>query len=273
MTNVKKILAILLALCIVCGGTSVLAAGQTVTYTSPTSRYQAQKFSHPDAGVGEIDGIIEYDSGENDRGQNYSWSAQGYGDYMYVGTCYAAIYATINIMAKQSGVDVEVFKAGLNALYNGTLYMGDLENNPSDARRSILVRVNVRTGEVKLVAEPKNMGGYRASITYNGKLYFVAADASPYLLEIDPENNDATQVVYTCARPSDPFISVGIRGLAVVNGMLIASMIGDNGTYIVASENPPQGKRPLKRSARRRICWTTRLICITTAFSAARFGI
>ena len=59
---------------------------------------------------------------------------------MYVGTCYAAIYATINIMAKQSGVDVEVFKAGLNALYNGTLYMGDLENNPSDARRSILVR-------------------------------------------------------------------------------------------------------------------------------------
>lgn len=165
MTNVKKILAILLALCIVCGGTSVLAAGQTVTYTSPTSRYQAQKFSHPDAGVGEIDGIIEYDSGENDRGQNYSWSAQGYGDYMYVGTCYAAIYATINIMAKQSGVDVEVFKAGLNALYNGTLYMGDLENNPSDARRSILVRVNVRTGEVKLVAEPKNMGGYRASIT------------------------------------------------------------------------------------------------------------
>lgn len=125
MTNVKKILAILLALCIVCGGTSVLAAGQTVTYTSPTSRYQAQKFSHPDAGVGEIDGIIEYDSGENDRGQNYSWSAQGYGDYMYVGTCYAAIYATINIMAKQSGVDVEVFKAGLNALYNGTLYMGD----------------------------------------------------------------------------------------------------------------------------------------------------
>lgn len=86
------------------------------------------------------------------------------------------------------------------------------------------------------------MGGYRASITYNGKLYFVAADASPYLLEIDPENNDATQVVYTCARPSDPFISVGIRGLAVVNGMLIASMIGDNGTYIVASENPSAGQ-------------------------------
>ncbi len=58
MTNVKKILAILLALCIVCGGTSVLAAGQTVTYTSPTSIYHAHNFSHPDAGVGEFEGII-----------------------------------------------------------------------------------------------------------------------------------------------------------------------------------------------------------------------
>lgn len=246
MSKLKKALAVFLAFAILFSFTTVLASGSSVEYTSPSGDYSAQKFSHPDAGTGEIDGIIEYDSGENDRGQNYSWSAQGYGDYMYVGTCYAAIYATINIMAKQSGVDIDVFKAGLNALFNGTLYMGDLENNPSDARRSILVRVNVRTGEVKLVAEPKNMGGYRASITYNGKLYFVAADASPYLLEIDPANNDATQIVYTCARPSNPFISVGIRGLAEVNGMLIASMIGDNGTYIVASGNPSAGQESFK---------------------------
>lgn len=242
MTNVKKILAILLALCIVCGGTSVLAAGQTVTYTSPTSRYQAQKFSHPDAGVGEIDGIIEYDSGENDRGQNYSWSAVGYGDYMYVGTCYAAIATTINIMAKQSGMDPDVFKAGIDALFNGTLYMGDKENNPTGAQRSILVRVNVRTGEVKMVAEPKAMGGYRAATIFNGKLYFAAASAPPYLLEIDPENNDSTKIVYTSEKPSNPFVSVSIRGLTSVNGMLIASMIGNNGTYIVASENPSAGQ-------------------------------
>lgn len=246
MSKWKKALAVLLAFSILFSMTAVLASGSSVEYTAPSGDYSAQKFSHPDAGVGEIDGIIEYDSGENDRGQNYSWSAQGYGDYMYVGTCYAAIYATINIMAKQSGVDIDIFKAGIDALFNGSLYMGDLQNNPSDARRSILVRVNVRTGEVKLVAEPKDMGGYRASITYNGKLYFVAADSSPYLLEIDPENNDATQVVYTCAKPSVPFISVGIRGLAVVNGMLIASMIGDNGTYIVASDNPSAGQASFK---------------------------
>lgn len=242
MSKVKKTLAIVLALCVAFSCTAVLAADQTATYTSPTGAYKAQKFSHPDAGVGEIDGIIEYDSGENDRGQNYSWSAVGYGDYMYVGTCYAAIATTINIMAKQSGMDPDVFKAGIDALFNGTLYMGDKENNPTDVQRSILVRVNVRTGEVKMIAEPKAIGGYRAATIFNGKLYFAAAATPPYLLEIDPENNDSTKIVYTSEKPSNPFVSVSIRGLTSVNGMLVASMIGNNGTYIVASDNPSAGQ-------------------------------
>ena len=242
MLKIKKGLAVLLALTIVFSFTTALAADKPLRYTSPSGNYTAEKFSHPDTGVGEVDGIIEYDSGVNDRGQNYSWSAVGYGDYMYVGTCYAAIATTINIMAKQSGMDPDVFKAGIDALFNGTLYMGDKENNPTGAQRSILVRVNVRTGEVKMVAEPKAMGGYRAATIFNGKLYFAAASAPPYLLEIDPENNDSTKIVYTSEKPSNPFVSVSIRGLTSVNGMLIASMIGNNGTYIVASKNPSEGQ-------------------------------
>ena len=242
MSKIKKGLAVFLALAIVFSFTTAFAADKPLRYTSPSGNYTAEKFSHPDTGVGEVDGIIEYDSGVNDRGQNYSWSAVGYGDYMYVGTCYAAIATTLNIMAKQSGIDPDVFKAGIDVLFNGALYMGDKENNPTDEQRSVLVRVNVRTGEVKIIEEPKAMGGYRAATIFNGKLYFAAASTPPYLLEIDPENNDSTQVVYTSARPSDPFISVGIRGLTSVNGMLIASMIGDNGTYMVASKNPSEGQ-------------------------------
>lgn len=56
---------------------------------------------------------------------------------------------------------IEVFKAGLNALYNGKLYPGDLENNPSDQNRSVQLRVNMRTGEVKAVIATRTMGGYR----------------------------------------------------------------------------------------------------------------
>lgn len=240
MARTKRILAVVMAASILLGTASVFAAENGVSYTSPSGEYTAQKMSHPDAGLGEVDGIIEYDNGKNDRGQNYSWSAVGYGDYMYVGTCYAAIYSTVKIMAQQSGTDIELFKAGLNALYNGTLYLGDPENNPGDANRSILVRVNMRTGEVKEVIGPRAIGGYRAATAFNGKLYF--ASAALELIEIDPSNNDATQVVYQCAKPSDPFISVGIRGLTSVNGKLVASMIGDDGAYIVASSDPSAGQ-------------------------------
>lgn len=242
--KVKRALAVVTAASILLSASSVFAAEKGADYTSPFGEYTAQKISHPDAGVGEVDGIIEYDNGENDRGQNYSWSAVGYGDYMYVGTCYAAIYSTVKIMAQQAGTDIEVFKAGLNALYNGTLYLGDLENNPSDKNRSILVRVNMRTGEVKEVIGPRAIGGYRAATVFNGKLYF--ASAALELIEIDPSNDDATQVVYQCAKPSDPFVSVGIRGLTSVNGQLIASMIGDDGAYIVASENPSAGQNSFR---------------------------
>lgn len=105
MLKIKKGLAVLLALTIVFSFTTALAADKPLRYTSPSGNYTAEKFSHPDTGVGEVDGIIEYDSGVNDRGQNYSWSAVGYGDYMYVGTCYAAIATTINNygQAKRNG--------------------------------------------------------------------------------------------------------------------------------------------------------------------------
>lgn len=238
--KVKRALAVVTAASILLSASSVFAAEKGADYTSPSGEYTAQKISHPDAGVGEADGIIEYDNGENDRGQNYSWSAVGYGDYMYVGTCYAAIYATVKVMAQQAGISIDVLKAGMNALYNGTLYLGDLENNPSDKNRSILVRVNMRTGEVKEVIGPRTIGGYRAATVFNGKLYF--ASTSLELIEIDPSNDDAAQVIYQCPMPSDPFVSVGIRGLTSVNGQLIASMIGDEGAYIVASENPSAGK-------------------------------
>lgn len=100
MARIKRVLAVVTAASILLSAASVFAAENGVTYISPSGEYTAQKVSHPDAGLGEVDGIVEYDNGKNDRGQNYSWSAVGYGDYMYVGTCYAAIYSTVKIMAQ-----------------------------------------------------------------------------------------------------------------------------------------------------------------------------
>lgn len=218
-----------------------------ITYTSESGNYTATKLSHPNDDVMQPDGIIEYENGINDRGENYSWSAVGHGDYIYVGVLYGAISRTLQIMAAQNNIDYSLFKASIDALFNGTLFMSDEENNPNNENRSMLLKLNTKTGEVTVVRPPSD-ASYRAAIEYKGKLYFAASASQPYLLEVDP-TDDSTKIVYTSQKPSNPFISVGIRGLTVVNDNLVASMIGDNGAYIVSSNNPSEGESSFKTIA------------------------
>ena len=236
----RKLFSIFLALSLIMPSTTTYSDTLfPITYNSENGLYSAEKISHPNDDIKQSDGIIDYDSGENDRGQNYSWSAVAYGDYMYVGTLTGAISKTLRIIASQNNIDFNVFKATIDVLFNGNLYMDDPINNPDNTDRSALLKINTKTGKVEIIAQDKC--SYRAAIEYKDKLYFAAAGSQPYLLEVDPAT-DTTQVVYTSQKPSNPYISVGIRGLTVANNELVASMIGDNGTYVVASNNPSDGQ-------------------------------
>lgn len=246
MRKMKKVIAVLLAIFIVCGTLTVFAESNAAPIAvSPSGKYQAEKISHKDAGLGEVDGLVEYESGENDRGQNYSWSAVGYGDYVYVGTCYAAIWQTLKIMSQNYGVSAEAFKVIMNTLFNGELYVGDAKNNPDDINRTVLVKIHAKTGETKIIAGPDQSGGYRSALKFNGKLYFVATGRNPFLMEIDP-TTDETKVVYRAEPISDPGIASGIRALATIDGKLALSIINGDGASIIASENPSAGQDSFK---------------------------
>ncbi len=238
----QAVIAVLAAFAIFASITTVFASGDGgVVYTSPDGSYTAQKMSHPEAGLGEVDGLVDFESGDPDRGNSYSWAAVGYGDYMYVGTCYAAVWTTIKMMAGMAGLDVATLKLAADAAWNGALYTGDEVNNPTDANRPVLCRIDMKNGDVKVIDIPGGAAsGFRAATVFNDKLYFV--NTRPALVEIDPNNNDAAQVVYTCEKPTNPLVSVSIRGLASLNGQLIVSAIGDDGTYICASSNPSAGQ-------------------------------
>ena len=220
--------------------------------------YTATKISHPDSALGENDGIVNVDSsgsattgdGDADRGQSYSWSSVGYGDWMYVGTCYSAMGSTLKLMANNMGTTYKVLKSALDVAFNGELYLDNGEN------RSLLLKINTKTGEVKIVVDPiqkstggeLNVNGYRAAIEFHGKLYFsAAAQVKPYLLEVDPAT-DETKIVYQSSGIATG-VSAGIRGLAVMNDQLIASMIGADGAYIVASSDPSSGADSFKTIA------------------------
>ena len=247
---------------------------QKITYNA--GNYTFEKISHPTKGTMSADGIVDYigDGAVNvitdpsdpnynagDRGQNYSWSAVAYGDWMYVGTCYSAMGNTLTLMQNILGdkFDKDVMEAGLKAMFNGTFYYGHEDGADSNG---ILVKVNTKTGETKLLMS-NSLNGYaplfRNAIVYNGKLYFCGSvhvngkSGLPSVYEIDPKD-DSYKAVYVGLSSMQDYgaaykkgISTGIRGMCVYNGKLVISNVfadattGKSGATILASSNPSEG--------------------------------
>ena len=243
---------------------------QKITYNA--GNYTFEKISHPTKGTMSADGIVDgavnvitdpsdpnYNAG--DRGQNYSWSAVAYGDWMYVGTCYSAMGNTLTLMQNILGdkFDKDVMEAGLKAMFNGTFYYGHEDGADSGG---ILVKVNTKTGEIKLLMS-NTLNGYaplfRNAIAYNGKLYFCGSvhvngrSGLPSVYEIDP-TDDSYKAVYVGLSSMQDYgaaykkgISTGIRGMCVYNGKLVISNVfadattGESGATILASSNPSEG--------------------------------
>ena len=247
---------------------------QKITYNA--GNYTFEKISHPTKGTMSADGIVDYigngavdvitdpsDPNYNagDRGQNYSWSAVAYGDWMYVGTCYSAMGNTLTLMQNILGdkFDKDVMEAGLKAMFNGTFYYGHEDGADSGG---ILVKVNTKTGEIKLLMSNSLNGMaplFRNAIAYNGKLYFCGSvhvngkSGLPSVYEIDPKD-DSYKAVYVGLSSMQDYgaaykkgISTGIRGMCVYNGKLVISNVfadattGKSGATILASSNPSEG--------------------------------
>lgn len=282
----KKFGASFVALTLAFSCTSaVSAAGDTsefqpkVTYSN--GNYTFAKLSHPDKAVSTPDGIVDYlgggnvgitgedgATGQGDQGQSYAWSAASYGDWMYVGTCYAAMGNTLTLMDTTLGdkFDKEVMTAALKAMFNGTFFYGhEKEDGTADEDSDgILVKVNVKTGETKLLMS-KSLNGkgplFRNAMRYKDKLYFCgsvrnkgAKAGLPSIYCIDPKTDDI-KCVYTGITPQElgaaykEGISTGIRGMTEFNGEFIASCVGVDGPYILKSKDPSAGQSSFKKIA------------------------
>lgn len=228
------------------------------------------------------DGIVDYigdgkvevitdtnDSNYNagDRGQSYSWSAIAYGDWLYVGTCYAAMGNTLTLMDGVLGdkFDKDVMEAALKAMFNNTFFYGQTkpDGTPDTDSEGILVKVNTKTGEMKLLLS-KSMNDvapmFRNAVAYKDKLYFCGSvhangrSGLPSVYEIDP-TDDSYKAVYVGLDSLQDYgaaykagVSTGIRGMCVYNDELVISNVymnaatGESGALILASSNPSEGK-------------------------------
>ena len=234
-----------------------------------------EKLTHPEKDVKTTDGIVDYlgdsavgvvtdpaDESYNagDRGQNYAWSAIGYGDWLYVGTCYAAMGNTLSLMKSSLGdkYDEKVLQATFDAMFNGSFF--NTEEDGGSAK-GVLVKINTKTGETKLLMA-KSFNGYsplfRNAVEYHGKLYFcgsvVGANGGlPSVWQVDPVT-DECKAVYTGLSTLQDYlaayrqgISTGIRSMCVYHDQLVISNVtmdsttGESSAILLISSDPEKG--------------------------------
>lgn len=190
-----------------------------------------------------------------------------YGDWLYVGTCYAAMGNTLTLMDGVLGdkFDKDVMEAALKAMFNNTFFYGQTkpDGTPDTDSEGILVKVNTKTGEMKLLLS-KSMNDvapmFRNAVAYKDKLYFCGSvhangrSGLPSVYEIDP-TDDSYKAVYVGLDSLQDYgaaykagVSTGIRGMCVYNDELVISNVymnaatGESGALILASSNPSEGK-------------------------------
>mgnify|MGYP000530849213 FL=1 len=255
----KKIISALLSAALVVTSFSsitAMAASDTIGGTTYQQKsFTANKITHPENGLKAPDGIVDYIgnstvtdeiTGVGDRAQNYAWSAIGYGDWVYIGTCPNAMTQTLNFMGTILGnkFDKEIMTATLNAMFNGAFFTAEEDGGDP---KGILVKVNTKTGEVKLLmskATTNTNVQFRNVVELNGKFYFCGSvNGLPTVYQVDPAT-DEYKKVYQSIDQADFYkayqmgISVGIRGISTFENKLIISLVGLEGAYICESDNP-----------------------------------
>lgn len=256
-------------------------ASGAVTYNAGNG-YSFEKLSHPTVGTSYPDGIVDYQgdgaiavpgadgntaNNEGDRGQSYTWAAASYGDWLYVGTCYAAMGNTMTLMKSALGdsFDAETMRLTLEAMFNGTFFYGQQKEDGTADKdsNSILLKINTKTGETKLLISDSLNGVapfFRNAVSYKGKLYFCGTvrynggqNGLPAVYEIDPKTDEYKVVYQGLSSAQDQGaafkqgIATGIRGMCVHDGQLVISNVGKNAAgkfvaTILTSSDPSKGQ-------------------------------
>lgn len=235
--------------------TAMAASDTTSGTTYQQKSFTANKITHPENGLKAPDGIVDYIgnstvtdeiTGVGYHAQNYAWSAIGYGDWVYIGTCPNAMTQTLNFMGTVLGnkFDKEIMIATLNAMFNGAFFTAEEDGGDP---KGILVKVNTKTGEVKVLmskATTNTNVQFRNVVELNGKFYFCGSvNGLPTVYQVDPAT-DEYKKVYQSIDQADFYkayqmgISVGIRGISTFENKLIISLVGLEGAYICESDNP-----------------------------------
>ena len=279
----KSVTGLALSTMMIVSSTSPVLAAEPNQYVYDNAGFRFEKVSHMDSPQETPDGIIdyvenigggvaEYEPGKSpkdhgDRGQSYSYAAATYGDWVYINTMYFGLNLKYILSSDvMEGVDFETAKAVVDALYNGHINFGNEDGGMSGG---VLVKVNVKTGETKVLMS-RNKNGliptFRNATVMNGKIYFegMLLDTSkltpkeinmgiamqngmPCIYEIDPKT-DEFRPVYECVDVEGyrellkAQIFPSTRAIGKFDDHVVAGGIDANGSYLLITDNPSGGQ-------------------------------
>ncbi len=254
------------------------SAGLTPQYTYNSQNDNGmtfEKVSHADQGLSQADGVVDYTgdgtiapytaglstTGNGDRGQSYSYAAESYGDWVYIGTMYGGlgVQAILNRDMTSLGLTSKQATALIQTMYAGNMYLGEPDGKSAGG---MLFKFNVKTGKTKiLMSKSTGIDGgkgviptFRSAFKMNGKLYFegMVMDTNnkdltqqeiqtamayqngfPCIYEVDPANNDKLTKVY------DSVDVDGFRSLVKGNVFTSTRAIGSFGNTLIAGDLKP----------------------------------
>lgn len=254
------------------------SAGLTPQYTYNSQNDNGmtfEKVSHADQGLSQADGVVDYTgdgtiapytaglstTGNDDRGQSYSYAAASSGDWVYIGTMYGGlgVQAILNRDMTSLGLTSKQATALIQTMYAGNMYLGEPDGKSAGG---MLFKFNVKTGKTKiLMSKSTGIDGgkgviptFRSAFKMNGKLYFegMVMDTNnkdltqqeiqtamayqngfPCIYEVDPANNDKLTKVY------DSVDVDGFRSLVKGNVFTSTRAIGSFGNTLIAGDLKP----------------------------------
>lgn len=254
--RISRILSLILVVAMVFGLSAGAYNGKVVF---KSGSYEATKISHPDKGLSETDGIVDYigegavsasDKGQGDRGQNYAWASVPYGDYVYVSTNYNSLGLTLGFMDSVLGHDFDPteMNATLDVMFNGHFYTGEPDGGNTGG---LLTKINTKTNEVTVLMGKSVDGNsvqLRNACVFKDKLYFCGSvNGLPKIVEVDPTTDKCT-IIYEGINTKDYYaaylqgICTGIRGLCAFKDYLVVSMVTLEGPQILIASDPSSGQ-------------------------------
>ena len=202
-------------------------AQPVMAYTNKND-YTVEKFSNPESGVREADGIVT----GGDRYNSYAWAMVERDGYIYIGTNRNLIGSVAQSMVAkmaESGLDTQTSWDIINTITNGEIP----QYKAGETGGGQIIKINVATKETEVIYNAPETVSFRMAINLGNDIYFGSycpnTQFSSDIIKID--NNDNITKVFSS------YNGTSFRAATIMDDVLYFGGVDSSETLNEGDEN------------------------------------